>query len=144
MRISDWSSDVCSSDLFVAAAAVVFGAARANPRAAWTRFVLLALAGLAAGAALVGTQPQCANGPFAALDPIVVQYWYRTVLEGQPFWAAKPHDLLHVLVPSPAGLAGEILAWRDCAESADRRNWATIIVAPVGAAANRLRGFRRA
>src|SRR3546814_3256474 len=99
MRISDWSSDVCSSDL-------------------------------------------CANGPFAALDPIVVQYWYRNVLEGQPLWAAKPHDMIHVLVPSLVGLAGAILAWRDCAEAADRRNWATIIVALVGAAALSLLVFR--
>src|SRR3546814_1544007 len=104
------------------------------PRAAWTRFVLLALAGMAAGAALVGTQPQCTNGPFAARDPIVVQYWYRNVLEGQPLWLAKPHDMIHVLVPSLVGLAGAILAWRDCAEAADRRNWATIIVAQIGRA----------
>lgn len=127
---------------FVASAAVVFGAARANPRVAWTRFALLALAGIGAAAALVGTEPQCANGPFAALDPIVVQYWYRNVLEGQPLWVAKPHDMIHVLVPSLVGLAGAILAWRDCSEAADRRNWATVIVALAGAAALSLLVFR--
>src|SRR3546814_3189900 len=74
---------------------------------------------------------------------IVVQYWDRNVLEGQPLWAAKPHDMIHVLVPSLVGLAGAILAWRDCAEAADRRNWATIIVALVGAAALSLLVFRR-
>src|SRR3546814_14148648 len=73
---------------------------------------------------------------------IVVQYWDRNVLEGQPLWAAKPHDMIHVLVPSLVGLAGAILAWRDCAEAADRRNWATIIVALVGAAALSLLVFR--
>lgn len=120
---------------FVAAAAVTFGAARANPGAAWGRFALLALAGASAGGALVWTGPQCANGPFASLDPIVVQYWYRGVLEGQPLWMSKPHDVIHVLVPSLVGLAGSILAWRSCAAAGDRRNWATIVVALTGAAA---------
>ncbi|HET6523245.1 hypothetical protein [Sphingopyxis sp.] len=127
---------------FVAAAAVSFAAARANPGVAWVRFALLALAGIAAAAALVGTEPQCANGPFAALDPIVVQYWYRNVLEGQPLWVAKPHDMIHVLVPSIVGLAGAVFAWRDCTDAADRRNWATVIVALAGAAALSLLVFR--
>ena len=127
---------------FVAAAAVSFAAARANPAAVWVRFALLGLAGVAAAGALVWTEPQCANGPFAALDPIVVQYWYRGVLEGQPLWVAKPHDMIHVLVPSLVGLAGAILAWRDSAGPADRRNWATVIVALAGAAALSLFVFR--
>lgn len=127
---------------FVAAAAVSFAAARANPAVVWVRFSLLGLAGVAAAGALVWTEPQCANGPFATLDPIVVQYWYRNVLEGQPLWAAKPHDMIHVLVPSLVGLAGAILAWRNCADAADRRNWATVIVALAGAAALSLFVFR--
>jgi hypothetical protein len=127
---------------FVAAAVVVFATARANPRVAWARFALLGLAGIAAAGALVGTEPQCARGPFAALDPIVAQYWYRNVLEGQPLWVAKPHDMIHVLVPSLVGLVGSILAWRDCSEAADRRNWATVVVALAGAAALSLFVFR--
>lgn len=127
---------------FVAAAAVVFAAARANPGAAGTRFALVVLAGIAAAGALVGTEPQCAKGPFAALDPIVVQYWYRNVLEGQPLWAAKPNDMIHVLVPSLVGMVGSLLAWRNCSEVADRRNWATVIVALAGATALSLLVFR--
>src|SRR3546814_14621717 len=50
--------------------------------------------------------------------------------------------MIHVLGPSLVGLAGAILAWRDCAEAAYRRNWATIIVALVGAAALSLLVFR--
>ncbi len=120
---------------FVAAAAVTFAAVRANPGALWARLGLLGVVGLAAAAALVGTEPQCANGPFASLDPIVVEYWYRHVLEGQPLWASKPQDAIHVLVPSLVGLVGSLLAWRGSPEVADRRNWATVIVALVGAAA---------
>ncbi|MHA4839175.1 hypothetical protein [Sphingopyxis sp. MSC1_008] len=120
---------------FAAAAAVTFAAARGNPGQPWIRFLLLGLAGVAAAGALVWTEPQCANGPFATLDPIVVKYWYRNVLEGQPLWVSGPHDAIHVLVPSLIGLAGSLLAWRSGSTAVDRRNWATIIVALIGAAA---------
>ncbi len=120
---------------FVAAAAVVFAAVRAAPRAPWTRLVLLGGAAMAAAAALVWTEPQCANGPFAALDPIVIKFWYRNVLEGQPLWASKPYDAIYVLVPSLAGLTGSVLAWRGCGDAAGRRAWTTVIVALLGASA---------
>ncbi|MDO9368882.1 MAG: hypothetical protein Q7T68_09960 [Sphingopyxis sp.] len=129
---------------FVVAAGASFGAARANPRLAWVRFVLLAIAGVAAAAALVWTEPQCARGPFASLDPIVVEYWYRHVLEGQPLWVSKPLTVIHVLVPSLVGLAGSALAWRNCADAADRRNWATVITGLLGAAALSLLVMRSA
>lgn len=119
---------------FVAAAAAVLGITHADPARPWARLALLGGAGLAAAGALVWTEPQCANGPFASLDPIVVQYWYRNILEGQPVWASGAYDTIFVLVPSLMGLAGSLLAWRDCAAAADRRNWATVIVALVGAA----------
>jgi hypothetical protein len=120
---------------FAAAAAVIFAAVRANPAQPWVRFLLLGLAGASAAGALVWTEPQCANGPFATLDPIVVKYWYRHVLEGQPLWVSKPQDAIHVILPSLVGLAGALFAWRGCASAEDRRNWATIIVALIGAAA---------
>ncbi|MBU0825323.1 MAG: hypothetical protein KKA44_14045 [Alphaproteobacteria bacterium] len=119
---------------FVVAAALTFAAARASLAAPWARFGLLGGAGLAAAGALVWTEPACAKGPFASLDPIVVEYWYRHVLEGQPLWAAKPHDAIHVLVPSLIGLVGSVLAWRGTAAAVDRRNWVTVTVALVGAA----------
>jgi hypothetical protein len=120
---------------FVAAAAVVFAAARANPGTLWVRIALLGGAGLLAAGALVGTEPQCAAGPFASLDPIVVEYWYKNILEGQPLWASRPHDAIYVLVPSIAGLVGALLAWRGSATGEDRKAWATVIVALLGATA---------
>jgi len=129
---------------FVAAAALSFAAARANPGGAWARFALLGAAGLAAAGALVWTEPACAKGPFASLDPIVVEYWYRHVLEGQPLWMSKPHDAIHVLVPSLIGLAGCLLAWRGSGAVVDRRNWATVIVALLGATALSLLVLRSA
>lgn len=103
------------------------------PRQRWVRFLLLAVAaGLAAGA-LISMAPQCANGPFASLDPIVVQYWYRNISEGQPLWASSLYDAIYVLLPSLVGLAGSVLAWRGSDVAAARRNWATIILALLGA-----------
>ena len=119
---------------FVAACAVTFAVARANPATVLLRFMLLGMAGLAAAFALVATEPQCASGPFASLDPILVKYWYQNVLEGQPLWASKLHDAIHVIVPSLVGLSGALLAWRGSETDADRRNWATVIIALLGAA----------
>ena len=119
---------------FVAAAAVVFAAARANSTSLWVRIMLLGGAGLLAAGALVWTEPQCAAGPFASLDPIVVEYWYKNILEGQPLWASRPHDAIYVLVPSIAGLVGALLAWRGCAADEDRKAWTTVIAALIGAA----------
>jgi hypothetical protein len=129
---------------FAAAAAVIFAAARVDPGRASIRFLLLGAAGVSAAGALLWTEPQCANGPFATLDPIVVKYWYRHVLEGQPLWMSGASDAIHVLIPSLIGLAGAILAWRSCTLAADRRNWATIIVALVGTAALSLLVLRSA
>ncbi|HEV7341901.1 MAG TPA: hypothetical protein VGN68_09705 [Sphingopyxis sp.] len=118
---------------FVVASAATFAVVRANPAALWVRLALLGGAGLAASAALVGTEPQCAKGPFAALDPVVVDFWYKNVLEGQPLWASRGYDSIFVLVPSLVGLIGSVLAWRGCAGADDRKAWTTVIVALVGA-----------
>ncbi|PZQ24122.1 MAG: hypothetical protein DI569_01635 [Sphingopyxis macrogoltabida] len=118
---------------FAAAAGVTAAAVAARPARRRIRVLLLGGAGLIAGALLVGIEPQCAKGPFASLDPIVVDYWYRSVLEGQPLWRSTPHDAIFVLVPEIIGLAGTILAWRAAPTAADRRDWATILIALAGA-----------
>lgn len=118
---------------FAVAAAATLAAARANPERRSIRFVLLGGAGLFSAAALVMIEPQCAKGPFAALDPIVVQYWYRGILEGQPIWASSPHDAIFILIPSLVGLAGSALAWRAADTGDARQRWATVIAALAGA-----------
>ncbi|OHD07368.1 hypothetical protein [Sphingopyxis sp. RIFCSPHIGHO2_12_FULL_65_19] len=144
--IGNWCDSLSAPYLaaFIAATALIFAAAAAHPARPWSRLAWIGAAGVAAAGALVWTEPQCAKGPFASLDPIVVQYWYRHVLEGQPVWASKPADAIHVLLPSLVGLAGSLLAWRSAANAADRRNWATVIVALAGAAALSLLVLRSA
>ncbi|MBL0914432.1 MAG: hypothetical protein IBJ13_02625 [Sphingopyxis sp.] len=86
-----------------------------------------------AAVALVWTEPLCAKGPFATLDPIVVRYWYSGVLEGQPLWVSPAHNGIYIVVPSLLGLVGSVLAWRASDTAGDRLTWATLIVALMGA-----------
>lgn len=116
-------------------AAGVLAFVRAAPRTAAIRLSLLAGTGLMAAGVLVGIDPQCAKGPFAALPPVVVEYWYKDVLEGQPIWASQPQDIPFMLLPSIMGLLGSALAWRASASDEDRRIWTTLLVALVGATA---------
>ncbi len=113
--------------------AATLAAAWADPRQRLHRFLLLAGAAALAAGALLATAPQCARGPFAALDPIVTRYWYVTILEGQPIWASPVRSAIHALVPSLMGLAGALLAWRGSDGVEARRNWTTVIVALAGA-----------
>ena len=97
------------------------------------RFALLGAAAVLAALVLLWVEPQCAKGPFAALDPIVVRLWYSIILEGQPLWAWPAHDILYVLVPSLLGFLGTLGGWRESRTADDRRRWTTIFVALTGA-----------
>lgn len=120
---------------FAVAAAGSGVAVALRPSRPWLRLLLLGGAAVLAALALVAVAPECARGPFASLDPIVDRYWYRRVIEGQPIWAAKPHNIPFLIVPSLLGFAGAGLAWRRSASAEERRQWATILIALAGAAA---------
>ena len=120
---------------FAAAGAGTALAVALRPARRWVRIALLALAAAAAAIAFVGIAPACAHGPFASLDPLVDRYWYRRVLEGQPVWAAKPQTMIHLIIPTLLGFVGTLLAWRRSDGDAERRQWATLLVALAGASA---------
>lgn len=129
---------------FAIAAVAVLAIAAVDSARRWVRFAALGGAGVLAAAALVAIEPLCAAGPFATLDPIVVHYWYRNVLEGQPVWASPPHTIFFVVVPWAVGLIGSLLAWRAGKTAEDRRAWTTVIVALAGASALSLLVLRSA
>ncbi len=58
----------------------------------------LAMVGGVALAAFTFAAPQCLAPPFADLDPLVRQYWYENILEGQPLWR---HDATFILLVLP-------------------------------------------
>ncbi|MHA6721487.1 hypothetical protein [Sphingomonas sp. RS2018] len=90
------------------------------------RLVLLAAAGGAALAVVYVLAPQCTQGPFATLDPLVYGLWYRNVSEGLPVWDQfLPWALATISFPI-IGLVGATMAWRSSAGEA-RFRWAMIL-----------------
>ncbi|MBX3563173.1 MAG: hypothetical protein KF730_01220 [Sphingomonas sp.] len=83
------------------------------------RLAMLAMAGAAALAVIVTKAPLCTKGPFATLDPLSYNFWYRNVSEGLPLWdQVLPWALMTIGFPI-AGLVGGVLAWRE-AQGEDR------------------------
>lgn len=74
---------------------------------------LLAAAGIAGLAAFALASPQCVATPFAALDPLVHDFWYVNVLEGQPLWRQRFAFAAPIAIQLAVGLAGTLyLRWR--------------------------------
>lgn len=123
--------------LAVAAIAVSLGC-RLLPsgtiHARWWRIGLLGLSGALAGAALLLIEPTCGRGPFATLDPIVVQYWYANVREGLPVWHTLDSLTGFSVAPSVVGLIGSIMAWRRSRDEDIRHAWAIIVATLAGTA----------
>ncbi|WP_420606788.1 hypothetical protein [Novosphingopyxis sp.] len=122
------------SALAAAAIAMLLGARLIGHGTAMRRLALLTVTGIAALAAFLWVAPQCSSGPFAALDPLVRQYWYLNVLEGLPLTAQDPVTILYSIIPTLMGLLGSVLAIRG-AEQSWRANWRVLLVLQIGAAA---------
>ena len=75
----------------------------------WRRIGLLVVAGAAGGIAFVVGGPQCLNGPFGDLSPLVRTHWYEGIGEGHPIWTQSAMAIGVFGLPSIAGLA--MLAW---------------------------------
>ncbi len=70
----------------VCAAAIMLPAIYSAPEDWRIRLVVAIVAGAAAAATLLLLAPQCANGAFGSLDPIVRTYWFENISEGLPIW----------------------------------------------------------
>lgn len=74
----------------------------------------LALAGMIGAGAFLYLAPDCTNGPFARLDPLVKDFWYDNVKEGMPVWRQDLAVMVQMLVPPLAGLQAAVrLALKD-------------------------------
>lgn len=94
------------------------------------RIVALVAVGGAALATLLAAAPLCARGPFATLDPLVYQVWYRSVSEGLPVWEQVPAWGAMTIAFPLFGLTGTALAWRRAAPEA-RVRWAMLLAVAV-------------
>jgi hypothetical protein len=99
------------------------------------RIVALALCVVFAAAVMLAVAPQCSRGPFAALDPIVVDYWYNHIHEGLPFWRTDTRTAVYMMVPIAVGIIGSTLAWRNAASDDARSRWLMLLLALIGAGA---------
>jgi hypothetical protein len=57
------------------------------------------------------------------MDPLVEQFWYRGIAEGQPLWQQPPSVVLPSLLPPMLGLAGLYALWRGAGDPAERARW---------------------
>lgn len=90
------------------------------------RLAMLAIAGAAALTVLSVNAPLCTKGPFATLDSLSYNFWYRNVSEGLPLWdQVLPWALMTIGFPI-AGLVGGTLAWRESAGE-DRARWTMLL-----------------
>jgi hypothetical protein len=80
-----------------------------------SRFAVLAGAAIATLGTMFAIDPNCFQAPFGFLDPIVAQYWYNAVDEGQPIWRLPTREAVAAIAQSVVGLAGALLAVRKCA-----------------------------
>ena len=88
----------------LAAAAIMIPGLYIAPQSKLARVLVMATAGGAAAAVLVLRAPECLNGPFSTLDPLVRDYWYVNVQEGMPMWHQDLHTIAFVMTAPIAGL----------------------------------------
>jgi hypothetical protein len=88
----------------LAAVGVLLPAIKLKPEQRWIRFVAAALAGGAALTMLLWFAPQCAQGAFSDLDPVVREYWYAKINEGLPVWHQDVPTAITLLTPLAVAL----------------------------------------
>jgi MFS family permease len=114
---------------------VALGVGAIGWRSRATNLALIAWLGLA-GAAAVGffalSSPGCVTTPFGSLDPLVTDFWYIYVMEGQPYWRQQQAQAVPVLVQLLVGLAAA-LALRARSKDWLRAWWTDYAVLLAGA-----------
>jgi hypothetical protein len=94
-----------------------------NPKALTGRLAAGAVAGAALVAVVAVLFPQCLRGPYAALDPWLVQNWLDRIEEAQPVYVAIFNNPVYVIAVSvPALLAVIVTAWK-LANGPERPKW---------------------
>ena len=79
----------------------------------WQQVLALGLTGTVGLATAVALAPQCAGGDaFAALDPVVREFWYLRVSEGLPIWHQSISDAVQTVSLPLLALVGLALRWR--------------------------------
>ncbi len=97
------------------------------------RIAPLGIAAVAGAGVLAAYAPQCLSGPFQALDPLVYDYWYLAIAEGQPVWRQDVSTAAIIVLPALIGLAGMIGAVVTERDADKRFDWLSLLGMAVGA-----------
>lgn len=91
-------------------------------RQALTRLVLGLLAGGALVALLVALFPECLRGPYAAVDPWLIEHWISRIREAMPLWQSLGANPAYTIAAALAPLlALAVTAFRLFAGGAENR-----------------------
>jgi hypothetical protein len=85
--------------------------ARLNPLSRPALVAGFGFTGSAALALLYGGAPQCTNGAFAELDPLVRTIWYLRVNEGLPLWQQPLGQIVQNLAVPVIALCALLIHW---------------------------------
>ncbi|MFN3450681.1 MAG: hypothetical protein ACK4ZE_00865 [Sphingorhabdus sp.] len=101
----------------LAASAIMLPGLYMAPRSKLARALIIATAGGAAGVVLLLRAPECLNGAFGTLDPLVRDYWYVNVKEGMPVWHQDVRTAAFLMAGPIAGLVSFIILARKMDET---------------------------
>jgi hypothetical protein len=96
------------------------------------RLGVMGVAAAVGGAAFLLAGHDCLAGPFAALSPLVREYWYEGISEGRPIWELSFGTFLTFVSPSAIGLAGIAWTWRRLAGTPLAEHWLRLLLVALG------------
>jgi hypothetical protein len=112
------------------------------------RLAAAVVAGLVVAALVVGLYPQCLAGPYAGLDPWLVEHWIGRITEALPVWtslAGLPAYTVGMLVPLAIAAVGvPLAAWRDRPRRGEWLVLGLFLVVAVAVTVAQVRGARLA
>lgn len=94
-----------------------------NPKTLPGRLAAGAIAGAALVAVLAALFPQCLRGPYAALDPWLVQNWLDRIEEAQPVHVAIYNNPVYVIAVSVPAVLAVIVAALKLVGGPERPKW---------------------
>jgi hypothetical protein len=92
----------------LAAAAIMLSGLHLAPRHAAKRTLIMMSAAGTAVLVIVLQAPECVNGAFGTLDPLVREYWYNYVNEGLPIWHQDVRTAALIVAGLAAGFASSL------------------------------------
>lgn len=116
--------DVVSPALLGLFAIAALGTAAVAIRPRMSRSAIVGLLAMTAAVGLgfyAWSAPQCLAGPFGNLDPLVREFWYENVAEGQPAWRVAPELWMPIVAQGLIALTALAWLWRN--RAGEERQW---------------------